>query len=271
MRELPPPDPYPVDALGDMLAPAARAIHDRIQAPLAICGQSVLAAATLATQALADIELPMGHARPLSSYYVTVAATGERKSAADQEALWAVRQREAALRERYAADALAHRNASEAWEEARRAAIKPLKGDREAIKAALDAIGPTPAAPLVPVLTCPEPTYEGLCRLLATGWPSIGVFAGEGGQFIGGHGMADDARLRTTGSALGGMGRRADPARARHRWCDGTAGPARLYAFDGAAQCGRGLDRRSAAHRPGPHVARAGDRPRASERHASVA
>jgi hypothetical protein len=50
MRELPPADPFPVDALGDMLAPAARAINDRVQAPLAICGQSVLATATLALQ-----------------------------------------------------------------------------------------------------------------------------------------------------------------------------------------------------------------------------
>jgi hypothetical protein len=46
MREMPPADPYPTDALGNVLAGAARAIHDRVQAPLAICGQSVLAAAT---------------------------------------------------------------------------------------------------------------------------------------------------------------------------------------------------------------------------------
>jgi hypothetical protein len=36
-----------------------------------------------------------------------------------------------------------------------------------------------------------------MCRLLATGRASIGIFAAEGGQFIGGHGMSDDARLRT--------------------------------------------------------------------------
>ena len=60
---------------------AARAIHDRIQAPLAICGQAVLAAATLTSQAHANIELPTKQPRPLSSYFVTVAATGERKSA----------------------------------------------------------------------------------------------------------------------------------------------------------------------------------------------
>src|SRR5258707_4000007 len=88
MRHLPPADPFPVDALGDLLGAAARAIHDRVQAPLAICGQSVLAAATLAAQGHADVVLPIGQgqARPLSSYFVTVAATGERKSACDTEA-----------------------------------------------------------------------------------------------------------------------------------------------------------------------------------------
>jgi hypothetical protein len=79
-RELPPADPFPVDALGDVLAPAARAIHDRVQAPAAICGQSVLAAATLAVQAHADLTLPIGggRARPISNFFASVAATGER-------------------------------------------------------------------------------------------------------------------------------------------------------------------------------------------------
>src|ERR1700704_1180146 len=93
MRELPPADPFPVDALGDVLAPAARAIQDRVQAPLAICGQSVLAAATLAVQGHTDIELPTGQKRPLTNYYLTIAATGERKTAVDTEALWPVRRR----------------------------------------------------------------------------------------------------------------------------------------------------------------------------------
>ena len=41
-RQMPPADAFPVDALGDVLGAAARAIHDRLQAPLAICSQSVL-------------------------------------------------------------------------------------------------------------------------------------------------------------------------------------------------------------------------------------
>jgi hypothetical protein len=47
------------------------------------------------------------------------------------------------------------------------------------------------------MLTAPEPTYEGLCRLLLQGHPSVGVFSAEGGQFVGGHAMNPDNRLKT--------------------------------------------------------------------------
>jgi len=197
MRELPPADPFPVDALGPVLAPAARAINDRVQAPMAVCGNSVLATAGLAVQAHADVELPKGHIKPVAEYYVTVAATGERKSACDHEAGWPVRKREQALRDLRDEAMLKYRNDQEAWQAAREAAKRKAKGDRSAIKARLDSIGPAPTPPLEPLLTCPEPTYEGLCKLLWIGQPSIGLFATEGGQFIGGHGMADDAKLRT--------------------------------------------------------------------------
>lgn len=198
MRELPPADPFPIDALGDVLGAAAGAIHDRVQAPLAIGGQSVLGAATLVLQGHADVLLPIGggRAKPISSNFVTVAATGERKTACDAEALWPVRKRETALRQRYDADLPAYENAKAAWDKAREHALKG-KGDRTAIEAALNGLGPAPGAPLHPLLTCPEPTFEGLCRLFAGGWPSVGIFATEGGQFIGGHGMSADNKLKT--------------------------------------------------------------------------
>jgi hypothetical protein len=91
IRELPPADPFPIDALGDLLGPAARAIHERVRCPIAICGQSVIAAATLAAQAHADVQLPTDHVKPISNFFVTIAETGERKTAADSEALWPVR------------------------------------------------------------------------------------------------------------------------------------------------------------------------------------
>ena len=182
MRELPPADPFPIDSLGDLLAPAAIAIHDRIQAPLAICGQSVIAAATLTVQGHADVELPTHHTRPLTNFYMSIAATGERKTAVDEEALWPIRKRETALRERWEADQPDYQNAKVAWDKAREAITKKANGDRARIKSELDALGPAPAPPLTPLLTCPEPTYEGMIKLFATGFPSLGIFAAEGGQ-----------------------------------------------------------------------------------------
>jgi hypothetical protein len=199
MRELPPADPYPTDALGDVLASAAHAIHDRVRAPLAIGAQSVLGAAALAIQGHADVVLPIGpgQARPLACYLITVAASGERKSACDAEAMWPIRRREEALRDAHDGEALRYASDRAAYDRARDVALRAGKSDRAAIRAALDELGPEPDPPLAPMLTCPEPTYEGMCRLLAVGQPSIGIFAAEGGQYIGGHGMSDEARLRT--------------------------------------------------------------------------
>ena len=150
MREFPPADPFPTDALGDVLGLAANAIHDRVRAPIAMCGQSVLAAATLAVQGHADVVLPTEQARPLSNYLVTVGVSGERKSAVDTEALWAVRKHEAHLREAYDVALPDHLNALDAWKKARDKAGKG--SDKAKIKAALDAIGPSPDAPLLPTL-----------------------------------------------------------------------------------------------------------------------
>jgi hypothetical protein len=197
MRELPPADPFPADALGELLGRAAIAIHERVQAPIAICGQSVLGAATLVVQGHADVELPTDQTKPVSEYYLTAAPTGERKSAVDDYALSPVRKRESALREQYEAEQLEYRNSHDAWDAARKAAIRAGKGNRGRIKDSLDALGPAPLRPLDPMLVSGEPTYEGLCKALMTGQPSIGVFTAEGGQFIGGHGMAEDAKLRT--------------------------------------------------------------------------
>src|SRR5262249_6979754 len=129
-----------------------------------------------------------------------VANSGERKSESDKQALWPIREREKALREAHDAALPAYRDDKAAWEKAREHAMKAGKGDRAKIRAALEAIGPAPTGPLEPMLTCDEPTIEGLHRLFGIGWPSLGLFSAEGGRFVGGHGMSDDAKLRTAAS-----------------------------------------------------------------------
>jgi hypothetical protein len=129
----------------------------------------------------------------------TVAASGERKSAADHEALRPIRRREDALRAEYKAALPDYKRAKRAFDVAIAEAEKKAKrtGGRQEIEAALRAVGSEPRAPLIPVLTCGEPTLEGLHKLYGIGHPALGLFSDEGGSFIGGHAMADENRLRT--------------------------------------------------------------------------
>ena len=76
-RELPEPASYPLEALGDVLHPMAKAMQEIIQAPAALCGTSVLTAAALAVQPHGNIEIDR-RICPASLYGVTVAVSGER-------------------------------------------------------------------------------------------------------------------------------------------------------------------------------------------------
>ena len=91
---LPPAEAYPVEALGDILGGAALALHESVKAPLALCCQSVLAAASLAAQAHYDIVLPWGERKPLSLFLLTVGQSGERKSGIDDVGLGAAKAQE---------------------------------------------------------------------------------------------------------------------------------------------------------------------------------
>lgn len=191
---------FPLEALGPVLSRAAAAISRKIQVPEAIAAQSVLAAAALASQAHADVMLPYGQKRPLSLFFVTVASSGDRKSTADNEALWPIRKREQVLKDEHDAAYKEWVIATSAYgaEKKKIEANKSL--DFVGRKHALAALGPEPERPLHPFLTAPEPTIEGLVKAWAAAPPALGIFTSEGGQFVGGHGMLADNRLKTAAS-----------------------------------------------------------------------
>jgi hypothetical protein len=201
MRELPPAAPFPVEALGYALDPAARGIHEIVRCPAALCCQSVLATASLTAQGLANVTLPIGQVSPVSLYLLSIAESGERKSTSDREALLPIRRYEAILREDYSGRHLSHRNDKEAWDKAREELKKKHKGNRQALKEALDHLGQPPKPPMTPLLTSDEPTIEGLHKSFVDGCPSQGIFSDEGGQFIAGHAMKADGGARVRAAA----------------------------------------------------------------------
>jgi hypothetical protein len=211
-----PAEPYPVHALGP-LANAAKAIASQIQAPESIAGQSVLAIASLAAQAIADVILPIGssgQARPLSLYLITIAASGDRKTSADNEALRPVKLREKALREIYDREHEIWRVAHATWKSECKRIEGKTKLNLDQRRTELRALGCEPIEPIRPILTAPEPTVEGLAKAWPTLPGSLGLFTSEGGQMTGGYGFGPDHRLKTaaTLSTLLGWRRLASDA-----------------------------------------------------------
>ena len=195
-RTLPPALDFPIDALGP-LRDATIAVYQNTQAPLAIAGQSVLAAAALAVQAQRDVMLPAGGRKPLTGLFVSIAESGERKSTVDRLALSAVYQVEKEWRQQSDAERLSYLNAKEAWDFSREQVKRANKGDITTLRALLDALGPEPKAPPHPMLLISDPTPEALTMHLADGRPFAGVFTAEGGLLIGGAAFSDESKMRT--------------------------------------------------------------------------
>ncbi|MBX2806148.1 MAG: DUF3987 domain-containing protein [Hyphomicrobiales bacterium] len=202
-RPIDEPEPFPLAALGPLRLPA-EAVQAHTRAPIAICAQAVLGALALVGQGHADVVLPSGQVRPLSLFLMTIAASGERKSAVDSLALRAIYDYEEKLRAAYRADITQFEIEQAIWETQHTAAKAGMRGgrgkrgnDSYGAEADLRALGSSPEPPLMPLLLCPEPTFEGYCKLTAIGQPAMGLFSAEGGSFIGGHGMSMDHRLKT--------------------------------------------------------------------------
>ena len=196
-RPLLPAIEYPLDALGSLLGDAAKRIHAVVQAPAGLCGQSILAAASLAVQSHADVSIS-GSVEPLSLWHVSIGASGERKSAADHWALLAHNEYERAEAEAWRVAMPAHDMDLSAWKAAERGASQSGKGkNAETIRAALHDLGAPPDAPLLPWLLLSEPTMEGLHKAFQFGRPGIGLFNDDAGDFLGGHAMNKDNRTKS--------------------------------------------------------------------------
>jgi Protein of unknown function (DUF3987) len=194
---LPDSEPYPLDALGPALSRAAKAIANSVQVPPAMAAQSVLAAASLASCAHADVMLPYGQRRPLSLFFATVAATGDRKSTADNEALWPIHKREKALRDEHDEAMKTWRIEHAAWAAEKRKIEGKVNITLSGRRELLTILGAEPTKPLEPMLVDGSPTIEGIVKNWTNLHPALGIFTAEGGIFTGGHAMNDDNRLKT--------------------------------------------------------------------------
>jgi hypothetical protein len=177
------------------LAGPIKAIATLTQAPAAIAMQSVLAVASAVTQGLADVETLQGPV-PVSLYLVTIARSGERKSACDGLATCAIKDVDQERERQY-------RHKKREFEakslEFQRGLRRKPKNGFDVIEGDLTdpKVDLAPEPPLVPTILISDVTIEGLHRRLEAGTPSVAVMSDEGGQFFGGHSMKKENALKT--------------------------------------------------------------------------
>lgn len=172
----PPKTDYPLDCLTPKLRSAAEAIMRMTQGPAAIAAQSVLSIASLVAGSRAKVETLGSHANATNAF-ITIALSGERKSAADKIAKAGIDRAIERLRKEH------------------ESAMARYKSELASTARGED----KPAAPVCPSFLVTEPTVEGAFKTIASGCGFLGWFSDEAASFWGGHSMSKDQRAKTSG------------------------------------------------------------------------
>ncbi|MGR3373051.1 DUF3987 domain-containing protein [Pseudooceanicola nanhaiensis] len=162
---------FPIEALGAKGKTAARALHNTTQAPKGLCGQAVLCAMSTTVSSWGQVEAIHGSSMPISLFLITIAQSGERKTAVDSQAQLGIKAFEKEI-----ANALAER---------RKAAVDAGSNASEALDDEVSDI------------VVSDPTYEGLLGVMARGPGFASLSNDDAAGFFGGHAMSRDQRQKT--------------------------------------------------------------------------
>ena len=157
---------------------------------------SALANISLACQALANIARDSLLTSPTSLYFLVVAASGERKSAADSVFSKAIRQWEQSRIEEKELDYHDSQILHQAWSMERDGLLNQIKKsalngeDTSYLKQLLKKLNrDEPDVPLLPALYYEDTTQEALSSQLAKSWPSAALWSDEAAVVFSNHSM----------------------------------------------------------------------------------
>lgn len=188
-------EPYPVEALGPIMAPATEVLMAVIQAPDAVCAQSVLSVACLCVQGSGDV-LVDGRKRPLSENFLSICDRSGRKTSTDTAVAKEVRAWEEERFREYKKIFKAYKDDLEAYQAQQKKVLGNKKLSLEEQQGELSVLRESePERPVEPVILLGDTTYEGMIKRFVHGRPSKGLFADEGGVFAGGYSMAPEKVL----------------------------------------------------------------------------
>lgn len=195
--------PYPIDALPAEIRVPVEEVRDFVQAPVALVACSALGALSAAAQGLANVRRDAQLSGPISTYFLSVADSGERKTSCDEFFSRELREWEQDSAALYAPE-VARAAAERASFAAKRAGIEDaIKRNARAGKETdsfertlRELMASPPNAVIVPRLLFADATPEALAYELARGWPCGAMLSAEAGVILGGHAMSADTLMR---------------------------------------------------------------------------
>ena len=198
---------YPVSAFPDLARSAITDFHEYGQMPVPLIGGSVLASMSVAIQSLVNVARDSRLISPVSLDILSVAVSGERKSAADTALSEGIRRAVYELREDMHKENLDRKAKHSAWSsrvEGVKAAIKRTASSGQQVdkdnkpkgksidgleKDLEELLKNEPERQKTIEIFHEDATVEGLAYAIATGWHSHALWSDEGGIVTGGHGM----------------------------------------------------------------------------------
>jgi hypothetical protein len=188
-------EPFPTHLLGPVLQRAAEAISYRVDCVPDIAAQAVLSGAALAVCPHYNVRLVFGQIKPTSLFLMSVGRSGDRKTAADTEAMVSVGRWEKELRLRHKREKPRYDAAMDRWEKDQKKLLDPPPEGLPPFPGYAE-----PKPPTNPVVRCDNPTAEGMRDSFIKGSKVLGLYGDEGGKFLGGHSMKEEHRMNCVGS-----------------------------------------------------------------------
>ena len=205
-----PEEDFPLDMLPEKIRLAIEEVADFVQAPIPLVVSSALGALSLAIQGRVDVARDKKLVGPCSLFLLTIAESGERKTACDKYFTRTTRdyEREKAKEmESVLAAYKAECTAIKAQQQGIELEIKKLsssdvqedkinKLQKKLIQLEIN----YPKKPKIPRLIYNDVTTEALKSNLANTWPSSGIMSNEAGIVFGGHAMKQESITSTLGT-----------------------------------------------------------------------
>ena len=161
---------------------------------MAMCAQSVLAAATVAAQGHVDVLMPTGPTRakqcPICNFFLTISQSGERKTGVSVAAKRPIELHEKDLRIR-------HRDDAEMYKVSLRLRHLRRKQKNQSLdECEVRELEREPLPPLHPGLLYHAPTLEGFVKLNENGQPSTAFWNDDAGSLLGGNSLSKEQKTR---------------------------------------------------------------------------